>query len=134
MDLRQRTLKFSHVEQQELVSRLLELPAHDFLEVLRAVFETRVPDVESRVEQKFFLGVASIKPKLTPDRLQLAFQESGIWLQAVPYVNWNADVANDYVVPEGFYEFGRCSTCQIDLISSQRKAICPVCGSNVPLT
>ncbi len=136
MDVKQRTLKLNQHQRAELVSRLLELGTVEMVDVLQEVFETRVPDLESRTEQKFCLGIATIKPKFASQHLQDLRSKDGVWLKVVPYTDWKNYQATheDFVIPEGFYESGRCPSCLIDLISSQRRAICPICGQSIWLT
>jgi hypothetical protein len=121
-------------DNSELVNALLELSGIEFIEVLRRVFEKRDPDTESVFEERFVLGIAILRNRVATDpRVKEIWEKGSKEIRFVPYITWGS-YSQDFVVPDGFYEFGGCSNCGIEVTASYQSASCPICGRHIRLT
>ena len=124
----------SRAEQLKLAQALLELSEVDMTEVLRWVFENREPDPTSPVKRKYVLGVVPITlRKSLSKRYVEHFEQEPKTVQLIPYVNWEG-YSSDFVFPDGYYEFGQCSACQVEFAASYKSALCPICNKKARLT
>jgi hypothetical protein len=117
--------------EDELVERLLAASDGELREVLRQVFERRMPYPEEAAyhRSRFFLGVVSSELESEPEAPERwgAYQ-----LRAVAYAD--RDTYGDDPGPDGWAQRGTCEACGTSVCSNLRQGVCPVCGAAVRMS
>jgi hypothetical protein len=124
----------NYAKMTQVRNALLELKESEVIAVLREVFSKRIPLLEdlSWYKNKYFLGIAGNELISDPDAGEIE-NWSGWKLTAIGYMNpkyYDAGAEPD----EGFRQFGTCANCGFEISATVKRAICPICDSEVSLT
>ncbi|GAA4237606.1 hypothetical protein GCM10022254_50120 [Actinomadura meridiana] len=113
-------------ERERLAQDLLRLGLPELVDVLRRVLPAHAEE-DTAMPSVLILAEISLPLDGDSSLTEPPFIEAVAWPDRDDY---DGGFGSDL----GLYEQGRCAGCELDVISSAKRAFCPVCGAVCHLT
>ena len=105
---------------KQIITTLTSLSVGEFVHVLHQVFEARAGDHD----QRYFRGIYALATCHT-----VTFAKIGT-VREISFVAY----PDEPPAQDGLWESGNCSTCGSEAVSTNKRAVCAICGTTVSLT